>query len=448
MPDKKIILPVAAAVAVVLCVGGFFFYKHYTSTPEYIVKQVIAAYEKKDFSEFEKYFDTDNFSRNVWTDYKDWLSQNFDVIWTPLRDNIDSADSLKVTFRNVISGKKTFQDLDSIEETSRRTVSIAQLLDKLHEPQISVLSESDSDKKVRINAKTYDEHEMNFEVVMKNYNGTWKITELSNVGEICTVFKNLSKESLVSYLKEVQPIQDKYNEMWESANANAPLGDMQYSLRSEREATLWKNFLTARKQAEDYRIAELSKINANPFSDILNSNRIECSKNFAKHWETLLQQFQKGMADRNFSSPEVRALEEEANKYTDLAKKADESVRYLIDRVNYVPAPTENTEKKVSQASKSPAPSGENWIKDEHDVYLWNPKPVDGETVSWNGAFIQDGDYKYADGFGVTTWKRYGEVTQVDEGTFEHGKRHGVFKHQFFPSGNVDHSTWEHGVQK
>ena len=99
--------------------------------------------------------------------------------------------------------------------------------------------------------------------------------------------------------------------------------------------------------------------------------------------------------------------------------------------------------------SSSPAPTGEHWIRDEETyVYLWNPKPQEGETVSWQGDFVEDGGYKYAEGFGKTTWYRHGEMTQQDEGTFEHGRRHGVFKHKFFPSGNVDYSTWEHGVRQ
>lgn len=112
------------------------------------------------------------------------------------------------------------------------------------------------------------------------------------------------------------------------------------------------------------------------------------------------------------------------------------------------PVQTKPTPQNNVNATKS-APTGEHWIKDSNTgVYLWNPQPVDGETVSWSGGYVQDGDYKYANGFGTTTWRQYGNVSQVDEGSFERGRRHGEFKHQFFPSGNVDYSYWEHGVEK
>lgn len=90
---------------------------------------------------------------------------------------------------------------------------------------------------------------------------------------------------------------------------------------------------------------------------------------------------------------------------------------------------------------------GENWIKDDHtEIYLWNPNPKGDEQISWNGGFVQDGDYKFADGSGTLTWYRDGEVIQVDEGTFEHGRHQGRFKHTF-KSGNVAYSNWEHGEE-
>lgn len=99
---------------------------------------------------------------------------------------------------------------------------------------------------------------------------------------------------------------------------------------------------------------------------------------------------------------------------------------------------------KTQSASK---PLGEHWIKDANDVYLWNPKPHEGETITWSGGFVQDGDYRYADGAGTTVWYLNGELEQIDEGSFKHGQRHGRFKHQFFPSGNTDYSNWDNGVE-
>lgn len=115
----------------------------------------------------------------------------------------------------------------------------------------------------------------------------------------------------------------------------------------------------------------------------------------------------------------------------------------------YAHSDADKNNSQSQSVSSSPAPSGEHWIRDEETyVYLWNPKPQEGETVSWQGDFVEDVGYKYAQGFGKTTWYRHGKMTQQDEGTFEHGRRHGVFKHTFFPSGNIDYSTWEHGVKK
>lgn len=92
------------------------------------------------------------------------------------------------------------------------------------------------------------------------------------------------------------------------------------------------------------------------------------------------------------------------------------------------------------------APTDKNWISDSAGVYLWNPEPQEGESITWSGGFVQDGNYKFADGNGIVTWYLNGEIIQVDKGTFRHGQRHGRFSHEF-PSGRVDYSNWDNGVE-
>lgn len=110
---------------------------------------------------------------------------------------------------------------------------------------------------------------------------------------------------------------------------------------------------------------------------------------------------------------------------------------------NEQPQPTE-TKKSSNPAAQT---LGEHWIKDANDVYIWNPKPQEGETVNWSGGFVQEGNYKFADGNGTVTWYLNGEVEQIDEGTLKKGQRHGRFKHEFFPSGNVIYTNWNSGVE-
>ena len=110
----------------------------------------------------------------------------------------------------------------------------------------------------------------------------------------------------------------------------------------------------------------------------------------------------------------------------------------IIDRID--------TSTPPSKPTSSIIPTGSHWIKDSREVYLWNPEPQDGESITWSGGFVQDGDYKFADGSGIVTWYRNGEVIQVDNGTFRHGRHHGRFSHEF-PSGRVDYSNWDHGVE-
>ena len=106
----------------------------------------------------------------------------------------------------------------------------------------------------------------------------------------------------------------------------------------------------------------------------------------------------------------------------------------------------EKTEQPKTEEKSKPPELGKNWIKDHNDVYMWNPQPTEGESITWSGGYIQDGDYRYADGSGITTWYIDGNIEQVDEGTFEHGQRHGQFTHKF-PSGRIIYSNWDHGIK-
>ena len=86
-----------------------------------------------------------------------------------------------------------------------------------------------------------------------------------------------------------------------------------------------------------------------------------------------------------------------------------------------------------------------HWIKDNNTgVYIWNPEPIEGESIVWNGGYVQDGEYRYANGAGIVTWYKDGKVIQVDDGAFIRGRHHGHFTHKF-PSGRVEYSNWDNG---
>ena len=88
-----------------------------------------------------------------------------------------------------------------------------------------------------------------------------------------------------------------------------------------------------------------------------------------------------------------------------------------------------------------------HWFKDTRaGVLIWNPMPTEGESVSWQGGYVKDGDYCYADGNGVATWYLNGAFEQKDEGTYVHGYREGAFT-QTFADGRVKYSNWHQGTR-
>lgn len=112
---------------------------------------------------------------------------------------------------------------------------------------------------------------------------------------------------------------------------------------------------------------------------------------------------------------------------------------------NVQPAP-QVTEQVTIQAAPTNVPDS-HWIQDvDTGVYLWNPEPKGNETISWSGGYVQVGQILYANGPGRIIWYRDGNIIQVDDGSFLQGRHHGRFRHQF-PSGNVEFSNWNNGVE-
>lgn len=139
------------------------------------------------------------------------------------------------------------------------------------------------------------------------------------------------------------------------------------------------------------------------------------------------------------AKPEANENNEKKDPELETSSKKEEQ----LEEIN---ADKEPTQSQNSKPSVSPS-LGENWIKDtSNNIYLFNPTPKEGESIKWSGGFVQDGDFRFADGAGTTTWYRNGEIIQVDEGTFEHGQRHGKFKHTF-KNGSIDYSNWNHGEE-
>ncbi|HEX7642783.1 MAG TPA: TonB family protein [Burkholderiaceae bacterium] len=62
-----------------------------------------------------------------------------------------------------------------------------------------------------------------------------------------------------------------------------------------------------------------------------------------------------------------------------------------------------------------------NWIADANNCKLWNPNPIQNETVTWSGACV-DG---FADGPGKLVWTVDGKFSSSFEGTYSAGKRNG-----------------------
>ena len=188
------------------------------------------------------------------------------------------------------------------------------------------------------------------------------------------------------------------------------------------------------------------------------SNEYEASENFTKSKDLMLDLKEKSAllsVEGNYFEEifDLAVVYEKVEKYLNAKKQLryDRDMKEQAEREKVAAA-----EKAKQQAAAESAireelrrndPLGYNWIQDKNTgVFMQNPTPLDGESISWTGSWVWSGNYKMAHGYGTTTWIRYGKVIQVDEGNFFKGRKNGEFKHKFFPSGRIEYRYYDNGV--
>ena len=331
-------------VVCIILIGGFWYYKHYTASPEFVISQIMSAYQKGNAGEFEKYFDVDTFSQSLWTDHEGWMSRNPDNIWSPLPKKIDSAKALKETIRELSGGQEKIEKIDVIKETEEVMPSMASILEKMHDYKVILLSDDGETKKFRLIAKTYDEQVFSFNFKMEKRMDTWKIVKLENTVEVCTTFKEFTKDSIRSYLKETQAAQDKYLEMCKRANNME--GKKQWDLLRDynispnassflTQTTQAQEYLKTLNEADYYRIDEFSKIKTNPFSDVINSNRMDCSRYSIRGRNLAVQWIEKVQKNREYRTGEIKELRNQWKEEFQTSNDFNQRVGKLIARLDY-----------------------------------------------------------------------------------------------------------------
>ncbi len=334
---------------ILILIGTLTWY-HYIATPQYIVSEMVKACQKHDINEFEKYVDIDNLSKSAWSDYKEWREQAKSHIFKVMPKDATSKDSFQTIIKNVINGKKTFDDLDHFEESSEQTVSFAGILSDLHDYKVSNEQDNGDYKTFRITAKTFDEHEFTFDVKMEKRNDNWKITEITNVPELCENFVTFAKESIIDYLKEAQQYQNLYKEQNEKSKKlkgyswaeSRMFGFLNSNVNPKPDASFvkiisgdLKAYLDTRISSEKERVENFSQVKTNKFSDILNQNRINCSKHYMASYVALNEWIDAGVMANSFYSQEVKDIRQKANEEGTLSAKYNERVTALVDAIGY-----------------------------------------------------------------------------------------------------------------
>ena len=190
---------------------------------------------------------------------------------------------------------------------------MACMLDKMHDYKIISVADNGNSKKFRVSAKTYDEKEFVFDFTMEKKNDYWKITKLNNIGEICSVFEEFAKESLVNYFKDTQNIENDYKD----------------KSREDFKITKYTDYCEARMNAEHEYMGKLFDFPTNPFSDIVNNHRIMRSHNAYNFYELALKMETDKTKSKNAD------LIAEKKKYLDETNNYRKKVDSIMKSVGY-----------------------------------------------------------------------------------------------------------------
>jgi hypothetical protein len=80
------------------------------------------------------------------------------------------------------------------------------------------------------------------------------------------------------------------------------------------------------------------------------------------------------------------------------------------------------------------------FVKDSNGIWIWNPNPMDNETVLWQGN-VKDG---YAHGEGLLTWYYFKRVVSTYKGEMRLGRPHGYGVYRF-ADGDIYEGSWHDG---
>ncbi|MBS3913606.1 MAG: hypothetical protein KG003_14450 [Bacteroidetes bacterium] len=83
------------------------------------------------------------------------------------------------------------------------------------------------------------------------------------------------------------------------------------------------------------------------------------------------------------------------------------------------------------------------FIKDQNGIWIWNPNPMEGESVLWHGP-VKNG---FAEGKGHLTWYYFKRVISTYKGEMRLGKPHGHGVYRF-ADGDIYEGSWENGVRQ
>lgn len=80
------------------------------------------------------------------------------------------------------------------------------------------------------------------------------------------------------------------------------------------------------------------------------------------------------------------------------------------------------------------------YMRDMNGVKIWNPNPMDDESVIWQGP-VKDG---FADGKGILTWYYFKKAISTYKGEMRLGKPHGHGVYRF-ADGDIYEGSWHNG---
>lgn len=178
--------------------SGYRYYKH-INRPEYKVEQLTKAIKNKDYNVFTSYVDVPILINNLYKTYKDkFIPEEDDGLISKIDSylNLGLSSLFETISKSDINNSIEIYFKSKLDQLDILSSDTIQIISEMDYDSIEIKEMNISEKKHLITFTLFNKrynHEFIFKSVWEKQGDFWRLINISNIGEITTMYKDLEK---------------------------------------------------------------------------------------------------------------------------------------------------------------------------------------------------------------------------------------------------------------